>query len=237
MGSWARLLREAGLELLSVHEPVQEDPRDASNPRFWMIVAKRTGPRRLLVTVDGGAASGKTTLGQALASRLEWTLVDSGQLQRAFAWRWLAKRREAPVRLLIEAGTPQYYVGESRVSGELGGEDIARACGEVAREPREAAEMATMLDELSRDRCVITGRAMGRLYGDALARFCLTAPLEVRAARRGCAPAWIQERDRQDAERGRLLPPDIDSVSLDTGAEGIDRLVQRAVDIVRGRLG
>jgi cytidylate kinase len=237
MGSWVRLLREAGLELIGVHEPLHQDPRDAGNPRFWMLVAKRPGPRRLLVTVDGGAASGKTTFGQALASRLEWTLVDSGQLQRAFAWRWLVKRREVPVRLSIEAGVTRYHVGEREVTGELGGEDVARACVEVAREPREAAEMAAMLEELTRERCVVTGRAMGRLYGDALARFNLTAPLEVRAARRACSPSWIEERDRQDAERGRLLQPDIDSVSLDTGAEGLDALVRRAVDVVRGRLG
>ncbi|MBN1203454.1 MAG: (d)CMP kinase [Myxococcaceae bacterium] len=237
VGSWVALLREVGLELIALHEPLHEDPRDAGNPRFWLLVAKRPGPRRLLVTVDGGAGSGKTTFGQALASRLEWTLLDTGQLQRAFAWRWLKERREAPVRLRVEAGKPRYHVGESDVTEALGGEDIARACADVAREPREVAEMAVLLDELTQERCVITGRAMGRLYGDALARFFLTAPIEVRAVRRGCAPSWIEERDRRDMERGRLLPPDIDSVSFDTGAEGLDKLVTRAVDIVRSRLG
>ena len=237
LATWVEQLREAGLELLAVHEPVSPVSQDAGNPRFWVLVARKPGPRRLLVTVDGGAASGKTTLAQALASQLAWKMVDSGQFQRAFAWRWLARQRQAPVRVLFEAGSARYQVGDRDVTEELGGETVARACGEVARDPQDAAEMATLLDELTSERCVLTGRAMGRLHGDALARFFLTASLEVRAARRGCAPALLAERDRQDADRGRLLPPDIDAVSLDTGAQPLEVLVSRAVDVVRARLG
>lgn len=237
LATWVEQLRDAGLELLALHEPVSPASQDAGNPRFWLLVARKPGARRLLVTVDGSAATGKTTFAQALASRLEWKMVDSGQFQRAFAWRWLARKREAPVRVHFEAGSARYQVGDRDVTDELGREAIASACGEVARAPREAEEMATMLEELTRERCVLTGRAMGRLHADALARFFLTAPLEVRAARRRCEPALLMERDRQDAERGRLLPPDIDAVSLDTGTQEPQVLVSRAVDIVRGRLG
>ncbi len=237
LATWVEQLREAGLELRSLHEPVSPDPRDAGNPRFWILVAQKPGPRRLLVTVDGAAASGKTTFAQALASQLGWKMVDSGLFQRAFAWRWLERKREAPVRVLFGEGSSRYLVGDRDVTEELSMEAVAGACGEVARDLQEASEMAAMLEELTSERCVITGRAMGRLHGDALARFFLTAPLEVRAARRGCEPGLLAERDRQDAARGRLLPPDIDAVSIDTSGQELKVLIKRSVDIVRGRLG
>lgn len=41
LSQWVALLREAGLVLVDVAEPVAPDPRDAGNPRFWMLVARR----------------------------------------------------------------------------------------------------------------------------------------------------------------------------------------------------
>lgn len=70
IGSVLKLLREAGLELVTIAEPAADVERDGGVPRFWMVVAERTGPRRQLVAIDRPAASGKTTLGELLAQRL-----------------------------------------------------------------------------------------------------------------------------------------------------------------------
>ena len=43
LSEWVRQLRRAGLIVEAVEEPVAPDPRDAGNPRFWMLVARRTG--------------------------------------------------------------------------------------------------------------------------------------------------------------------------------------------------
>ena len=236
VGSWVRLLREAGLEPIAVHEPVSDHPRDGGNPRFWLLVAQKPGPRRALVTVDGAAASGKTSLGERLARQLEWMLVDTGQLQRAFAWRWLAESHSETVRVRFDDGHARYFVGTREVTDELGGEGVARACGEVARNTAVSEELSAMLGELTRERCVVTGRAMGRFHDDPVARFFLSAPADVRAARRGCSAEEILERDRQDRERGRLLPPDIDTILFDTGAHALEPLVETALAVIRQRL-
>ncbi|HEX5746828.1 MAG TPA: (d)CMP kinase [Archangium sp.] len=236
MGSWVRLLREAGLELIAVHEPVSDHPRDGRSPRFWLLVAQKPGSRRSLVTVDGAAASGKTSFGARLAQRLEWMLVDSGQLQRAFAWRGLAQSHSQPVQVRFDEGRARYFVGAREVTDELGSHAVARACSEVARNPSAAEELAAMLGELTRERCVVTGRAMGRFHVDPVARFFLSAPAEIRAARRGCSVEEIEERDRQDRERGRLLPPDIDTLLFDTGAHALEPLVETALAVIRQRL-
>lgn len=236
-GTWARLLREAGLELVALHEPVSEAPRDAGNPRFWFLVAERPGARRPLVTVDGGAASGKTSLGEVLARRLEWTLVDTGLLQRAWAWWLLAGERSAPVRVWTEQGRMRCSVGTRDVTEELGSEVVAMACSQVSQHDAAREGLDTMLEELTRGQCIVTGRAMGRLYPDALVRIFLTASMEVRAARRGCSPGEIQQRDRRDAERGRLLEPDIDTLLLDTSDSGPEALAEMALYLIKSRLG
>ncbi len=39
-GCWIAVLRNTGLSLVDLFEPVADDPRDAGNPRFWLLVAQ-----------------------------------------------------------------------------------------------------------------------------------------------------------------------------------------------------
>jgi hypothetical protein len=43
LSEWVRHFRRAGLILEAVEEPVASDPRDARNPRFWMLVGRHPG--------------------------------------------------------------------------------------------------------------------------------------------------------------------------------------------------
>jgi len=123
------------------------------------------------------------------------------------------------------------------VTEQLGDEAVAEACAEVARDAAAGAALAARLEEMTGERCIVAGRAVGRLHPDALARFYLAAPVAVRAARRGCRPAELEERDRRDVEHGRLLPPDIDALLLETASRGPDDLADRALALIRQRLG
>jgi cytidylate kinase len=230
---WVRAIREAGLELVALHEPVTPGERDGGVPRFWMLVVEKAGPRAPLITVDGAAATGKSSFGEALALRLGWRPVDSGRLQRAFAWRHLRGSRES-IRHEMRPGGGRYLVGSRDVTEELDTEEVARACAELGAAAQR--ELSELLERLTAQPCVVMGRAMGRLYPAPLARFFLAASLETRAARRGCRPDILEERDRRDAERGRLLLPDIDSVYLETDSLAVGELVERALGAIQGRL-
>jgi cytidylate kinase len=46
----------------------------------------RAGPRDIVVTIDGPAGAGKSTVAAELARRLGFTLVDTGALYRGLAW-------------------------------------------------------------------------------------------------------------------------------------------------------
>ncbi len=79
-GQWLAYAQQAGLDLVAMHEPVTDTPRDGHNPRFWMLVFERPTHRRRIVTIDGPAGAGKTTLGRALADMLDWRFVDTGPM-------------------------------------------------------------------------------------------------------------------------------------------------------------
>ena len=46
----------------------------------------RSGHHEIVITIDGPAGAGKSTVASALARRLGFTLVDTGALYRGVAW-------------------------------------------------------------------------------------------------------------------------------------------------------
>ena len=65
-----------------------EDPRHARGapaPRRRRAVKGR-GTQELVVTIDGPAGAGKSTVAAELARRLGFTLIDTGSLYRGLAW-------------------------------------------------------------------------------------------------------------------------------------------------------
>lgn len=235
--TWFSLLRHVGLQPIALHEPTSDALRDALNPRFWLIVAERPGPKRSVVTIDGPAASGKSTLGCALARRLGWICVDSGLIQRTFAWRHLHDQHNTAISFANEDGALRCLVGARDVTDELGDEVVARACIAVSKDSDARAEMDAALAALIRERCVLVGRSWGRSIVDVLARFALDAPSEVRARRRGCSEDEILARDDADHRQGRSPDPDITAVVLDTSRHEIPELVALAESHVRVQLG
>src|SRR4030042_1063628 len=53
--------------------------------------AKAKGRRKLVIAIDGPAASGKSTVGEILAQRLGYVYYDTGALYRAVTWAALHK--------------------------------------------------------------------------------------------------------------------------------------------------
>ena len=43
--------------------------------------------QRLVITIDGPAGAGKSTVARTLAARLEYSYLDTGALYRAVAWK------------------------------------------------------------------------------------------------------------------------------------------------------
>ena len=158
-----------------------------------------------VITIDGPAASGKSTLGELLARRLGYVYFDTGILYRALAL--LALRRGVPlddpqalarlaraVKLMV---LPPSVDDGRQYTVLADGEDITwglrdvmvdRSVSRVAGYPAVREALRDQQREIGRrGKVVIVGRDIGSVVmPDADYKLFLTAPLHERARRR-CA--------------------------------------------------
>ena len=210
-----------------------------------------------MITIDGPAGAGKSTVAAALARRLHFTLIDTGALYRGLAWA----AREAGVP--IEDG-PALRALLDRTSVRLDGGRVLVDGRDVTVEIRTPAisELTSRLTMLApvRDKMtpiqrslaapggtVLEGRDTGSVvWPEAEVKFYLDADLDTRARRRRddlvargldagleSVREDIERRDRQDMERALapLVKPE-DAVVVDTTGLGIAEVVDTLLRVV-----
>lgn len=212
----------------------------------------------MIVTIDGPAGAGKSTVARALARRLGFRYLDTGAMYRAVALAGLRRKvdRQRPEEMARLARQVHIEVREDRIL--LDGEDVTEVVrsSEVTAVTRFAAdnpEVRAHLVELQRQvaegQNVITeGRDQGTVvFPDAQCKIFLTASPEVRAQRRVAdfqergekrvfddVLGEINRRDTRDASRtvGPLVQA-TDAIRVLTDGLTIDEVVDRLETIVR----
>ena len=206
----------------------------------------------MIVAIDGPAASGKGTIGRAVARAFGLPHLDTGLLYRAVGAAVLSAggdpADEGAALVACEFGV------EAIDDPSLGGEAAGRAASIVSAHPAVRARL------LDRQRAfadqpggaVLDGRDIGTVIApDAAVKLFVTADATVRARRRwqqlvkgdpalseASVLADIRQRDERDASRAAApLIRAADAVLLDTSAMGIDDAVDRAVRAVVDRTG
>lgn len=217
-----------------------------------------------IVTVDGPAASGKSTAARGVAERLGFRHLNSGILYRAVGWTalrggWagassgeIAERLDALELELVPRGT-EYGI---RVDGSDPGEElrsgeVAEAASRLSGHGSVRARVNRLVRaEGARSDLVCDGRDAGSvIFPDAELKVFLTAEPEERARRRLLeegeeptparverAAARIEARDEADV--GRELDPlrrPEDAVDLDTTDLAPGEVVERIVEEARRR--
>lgn len=209
--------------------------------------------QRLLIAVDGPAASGKGTIARALARHYDLPYLDTGMLYRSVAlslWRFggdAGSEFEA-IRAIEAMGQidPQ--------DEELRSETVGKLASRVSAYPGVRAAL------LERQRAfagqeggaVIDGRDIGTVIApEADAKLFVTASPEIRAERRhreivarGLNAHFedvlidIRARDERDSERAAapLVMAD-DADLLDTSEMGIEEAIAAAIALVEKRRG
>lgn len=217
----------------------------------------KTGPRDIVVTIDGPAGAGKSTVAAELAHRLGFTLVDTGALYRGLAWAV----QEAGVGL--EEG-PALKAVLDRTSVRLDGARVLVDGRDISAQIRTPAisRLTSRLTTLSmvRDKmtpiqrdvaaaggAVLEGRDTGSVvWPEAEVKIYLDADLDTRARRRrddlvsrGLAGDLetvredIARRDRQDMERtlAPLVKPE-GAVVVDTTRRGVAEVVDGLLRVI-----
>ena len=184
-------------------------------------------PRHVVVTIDGPAGVGKSTVARLVAARLGVPHVDTGAMYRELTAVALERGVSAD-----DGDALAELVGQPPAADtDLRSEQVSAAVSAVSRHPQVRDRMRARQRELARPAAVLEGRDTGtRVCPDAPVKVYLTAPVDVRARRRAAdlgLPAeqielTIAERDRRDAEQSLAAA---DAHVIDTGALTVDQVV------------
>lgn len=173
----------------------------------------------LVITIDGPAASGKSSIARLVAQRLGRTYVNTGNMYRAMTWAVLQTGidpqdaeavRAAAASIIIDSpvvdGKTQVSIaGRALTDTELNSDPVNRAVSLIARvnEVRERL-VADQRALVALGPLVMEGRDIGSVvFPDSPHKIYVDASEEVRASRRGAQghADQIAERDRLDKQR------------------------------------
>jgi cytidylate kinase len=217
-----------------------------------------------IITIDGPAGSGKSTVSRLLAKRLNCLYLDTGAMYRAVALQ--AKRegvdlknREKISRLCRELdlhfksvdGTTRIFLGSEDISAAIRSPEMDMLSSAVSAiaEVREA--MTSLQRKMAEQGTVVAeGRDMGTVvFPGADCKFFVDADPQVRAGRRyrerlerGEAVSRLEvekelkKRDDHDTTRALApLVPAKDAVIVDTTRMSVAEVVETMVKLVEDR--
>ncbi len=224
-----------------------------------MTTEGRNAP--VIVALDGPAASGKSTVGRAVARRLGFSFVETGKLYRVLALiavrdklplddgaRLAAAFQKRDVRYTLSGGEPLVTVDGEDVTAALAGGDAAEAASAISALPEVREALLPVQRRLVEPPgTVVEGRDMGTVvFPDAAYKFFLDASRAERARRRaGDFAAMGQNVTSEEVERdlaardGRDVAREAaplrraeDAVYVDTTATAFEDVVDFIVECV-----
>ena len=202
-------------------------------------------PRKLVIAIDGPAASGKSTTAKLVAEGLGYLHVDTGAMYRAATLKVLRAGIPADdqsrVADLIEAtrielrnenGTLRVLLDGEDVSDEVRSPEVTRSVSSVSSIRRVREVMVREQRRMGeRGGIVLEGRDIGTVvFPDADLKFYMVAGIDARARRRGDElrergiqadieglKEEIRDRDRLDSTRAESpLRKADDAIEVDT---------------------
>jgi cytidylate kinase len=215
----------------------------------------------MIVTIDGPAGAGKSSVAKALARRLGFEFLDTGAMYRAvtlsgmranidFANPQAIADRVAGIYLDMPPG--RVLLNGEDVTGLIRTKEITAASGAIASSHAVRLRLVELQRAIARGRnFVCEGRDQGTVvFPDALCKFFLTADRVERAKRRQAEMAKRGETvtlqdvlDAQDARDARDAARDMgpmvaaaDAVMLDTTQLTLEQVVDAMEKQVRSRL-
>lgn len=217
----------------------------------------------MIISIDGPAGSGKSTIAKMLAKNLGFTYIDTGAMYRAIALNVKKhgvnpEDKKAVVQLMkntfikLKPGKNgiKVYLGDEDISEDIRTEEIGKIASIIARHSEVREILVKMQREMGikAGNVVIEGRDTGTvIFPDADIKIFLTATPEVRARRRfeelknkGLEVSYhqilkeVKERDFIDRTRkDSPLKPAHDAVVIDTSNLTIEDLLAKIIKLVK----
>lgn len=203
----------------------------------------------MIIAVDGPAASGKGTIGRALAAHYELPHLDTGLLYRAVGVGVARAGGEAanPADALAATAFDEALLIDPELRSEAAGGLASRVSAHPEVRAALVDRQRAFADQAGG--AVLDGRDIGTVIApDADAKLFVTATPYIRASRRFAELSAgslrfsdvlvdIEARDWRDANRATApLTQAPDADLLDTSDLTIDAAVRRAITLVEARL-
>ena len=214
----------------------------------------------LIVTIDGPAASGKSTVAQLLAEKLGASFLDTGAMYRAVTLAAMQAgidmSDDEKLLSVLDNSEIEFAVKKGQMTVSIDGVDVTEQIRgpKVTANARYIASLVKLRERLVRmqrqfaaveEKIVTEGRDQGTVaFPDAYIKFYLTAKAAERARRRQAElvakggdegleqiQKAIEERDRIDRSRAvGPLRPADDAIVVDTTDLSIEEVVQKLLE-------
>jgi len=199
----------------------------------------------MIVTIDGPAASGKSTSAKLLADKLKFLYLDTGAMYRCIALSIIKDQidihneqslgdfmEKFKLELITKDGVSGYLVNGNNVSKKIRNSFVSKKVSEISAIPAIREYMVKKQRDFAKNtNCVVEGRDIGTVvFPEATIKFFMIASVEVRAKRRQLDLQKIGEevaikdlkkdietRDRFDSERSHSpLKKAFNAIEIDT---------------------
>lgn len=217
-----------------------------------------------VITIDGPAASGKSTTARRVANRLGWLYLDTGAMYRALTVEVIRRgvslndgeaigrvALDTSIELIPDQDRTRVLLDGRDVTDQIRRQEVDKAVGPVCEVDRVRKVLVRRQQEIgSAGRIVAEGRDTGTVvFPDADVKFFMVASLDARVERRireleakgmevneGDLREAIVRRDQRDTERDHSpLRKADDAVEIDTTRMTVDEQVDLVIDTVKQR--
>jgi cytidylate kinase len=209
--------------------------------------------KKILITIDGPAGAGKTTVSRALADRLGYRYIDTGALYRGVALAAQTRKVDPQdddalkslcsgldLNFVQHTAGLRLYLNDEDISDRIRTPEITMLASAISARPVVRAFLLDLQKDLGKEKAaVFEGRDMGTVvFPEADVKFFLDASARTRARRRHAEQKSkssqtldeverdIQRRDRNDSTRDVApLRPAADAIVIDSTQMSVDEVV------------